>query len=414
MSFKSVFIAIFISTSLILAALILNKQRPKAEQAYSQPDPAYIKASGKCVSCHTKETSAVVHQFSMSKHAASNITCFDCHRQHANQESYEHNGFKLAKQVTAQSCRSCHPTEYEQFVKSRHGAPAWAAVVGSEGFTQEQIDYAEKYHPGTVLRKANALAIREGEGVMEKGCMACHSIGKPNADGSIGTCTQCHSRHSASVSLARQPETCGQCHMGPDHSQLEIYSESKHGVLFSHQKLLMNLEADPKTLTTRDMPVPTCATCHMSGLEGMNVTHDVTERLSWWLFAPISGKRPNYDLGQAAMKNTCLKCHAKTSVDKFYEEAEVVVVATNEKVKKALDIVKELRSEGLLTPEPFDEPIEFIAFDLWHYYGRTAKHGAFMGGADFVQWHGNYELLLKTIEMEEIAKELRHAKKTEK
>ena len=44
-------------------------------------------------------------------------------------------------------------------------------------------------------------------------------------------------------------------------------------------------------------------------LEGMNVTHDVTERLSWWLFAPVSKKRPNYNLGQAAMKNTCLKSH---------------------------------------------------------------------------------------------------------
>ena len=60
-----------------------------------------------------------------------------------------------------------------------------------------------------------------------------------------------------------------------------------------------------------------------------------------------------------------------------------------------------------ITGIQFDEPIEFIAFDLWHYYGRTAKHGAFMGGADFVQWHGNYELLVKIVEMEDIAKGLR-------
>ena len=202
---------------------------------------------------------------------------------------------------------------------------------------------------------------------MEKGCMACHSIGKPNSDGSIGTCVECHSRHSASVSLARQPETCGQCHMGPDHSQLEIYSESKHGVLFSHQKAHMKLDASPKTLTTRDMPVPTCATCHMSGLEGMNVTHNVTERLSWWLFAPVSKKRQNYNIGQEAMKNICLKRHAKSSVNTFYQEAEAVVESTNEKVKKALDLVAELRKEGLLTPAPFDEPIEFVVFEIWHY-----------------------------------------------
>ena len=239
------------------------------------------------------------------------------------------------------------------------------------------------------------------------GCQACHAIGRPNKDGSIGTCTDCHARHVTSVSLARQPETCGQCHMGPDHSQLEIYSESKHGVIYAHQKTHMNTSAPPKSLTTRDMSVPTCATCHMSGLDGMNVTHDVTERLSWWLFAPVSEKRPHYMMGQDAMKSVCLKCHAATQVEQFYEEAEVVVHATNDKVKAALDLMAALREEGLLTPEPFDEPIEFIAFDLWHYYGRTAKHGAFMGGADFVQWHGNYELLLKMTEMEEIAKELR-------
>ena len=57
--------------------------------------------------------------------------------------------------------------------------------------------------------------------------------------------------------------------------------------------------------------------------------------------------------------------------------------------------MRDLRSEGLLTDEPFDEPIEFAYFDFWHYYGRTSKHGAFMGGADYVQWHGNYELLNK-------------------
>ena len=71
------------------------------------------------------------------------------------------------------------------------------------------------------------------------------------------------------------------------------------------------------------------------------------------------------------------------------------------------DLRAELATEGLLTDEPFDEPIDFLFFDLWHYDGRTAKHGAFMGGADFVQWHGNYELLAKKVEMEEMAAEMR-------
>jgi len=195
--------------------------------------------------------------------------------------------------------------------------------------------------------------------------------------------------------------------MGPDHAQIEIYHESKHGVLYNDLKYFMNLSADPKQLTTRDMSVPTCATCHMSGLDGLKVTHDTTERLSYWLFADISDKRPAFERGQAEMKEVCLKCHAQTPIDTFYREAEQVVSDTNEKVRIAAEIIQGLRDEGLLTPEPFDEPIEFVYFDLWHYYGRTAKHGAFMGGADFVQWHGNYELLLKTTELKKMAEEIR-------
>jgi hypothetical protein len=198
--------------------------------------------------------------------------------------------------------------------------------------------------------------------------------------------------------------------MGPDHSQVEIYGESKHGALFASQHATFNLEAPPKKLTTADMPVPTCATCHMSGLEGMKVTHDTTERLSWFLFAPVSTKRPNGDQNQTQMKEVCLKCHARSGVDAYFKQAEDVLVATNQKVQYATSIVTGLRKEGLLQSKGFESSLDFAEFDLWHYYGRTSKHGAFMGGADFVQWHGNYEILRLTREIERSAKELREGK----
>ena len=407
MDFKSVFIAIFFGTALIVAATIFNSHRPASDLQH--PTAAHVRATGKCAECHRLETAAVVHQFESSMHAAQGITCLDCHQPAEGQASIDHKGFVIASDLTAKNCAECHATEYEQFRRSRHGAPAWAAVAGDVDFTAEQIEHAEKYHPGAVRRPANKLAQLEGDGALALGCNACHEIGKPNFDGSIGSCTECHSRHSTSIALAREPETCGQCHMGPDHSQLEIYKESKHGILFNGQRASMNLAADPKKLSVSDMSVPTCATCHMSGLEGLNVTHDTTERLSYWLFASVSDRRPTYQQGQTAMKEVCLKCHATTQINTFYEEAEEVVVATNAKVNHVDELVASLRDDGLLTPEPFDEPIEFIQFDYWHYYGRTAKHGAFMGGADFVQWHGNYELLALRVEIEELAEELRRA-----
>jgi hypothetical protein len=196
--------------------------------------------------------------------------------------------------------------------------------------------------------------------------------------------------------------------MGPDHSQIEIYNESRHGVLFHAQQKMLNLTVAPKKLTTRDMFVPTCATCHMSGLNGMNVTHDPSERLSYNLFAEVTDKRPQYARAQAAMKDVCRNCHTQPLIDRVYTEAERVVVSTNDKVKDVKDIIEGLRKDGLLG-KPFQAPLDFAYFDLWHYYGRTSKHGAFMGGADFVQWHGTYPILKHTVEIKAAAEELRRA-----
>jgi hypothetical protein len=195
--------------------------------------------------------------------------------------------------------------------------------------------------------------------------------------------------------------------MGPDHSQIEIYEESKHGVMFQAQEHLLNLDAPPKTLTTRDMFIPTCATCHMSGINGLGVTHEPSERLSYFLANAITEKRPNYATAQAKMKQVCSQCHTPAVIDRVYSQADQVVVSTNQKVKAAQDLVGDLRKDGRLSGPPFSNPIDFIYFDLWHYDGRTSKHGAFMGGADFVQWHGNYPMLQKTVELKAMAAELR-------
>lgn len=248
---------------------------------------------------------------------------------------------------------------------------------------------------------------------MTSGCEQCHSIGKPNDDGTIGNCTACHTRHTSSVAIARQPRTCGQCHLGPDHSQIEIYEESKHGVMFSAQEKLLDLTVEPKKLTTREMFVPTCATCHMSGINGLGMTHDPSERLSYFLANAITTKRPNYAQAQAKMKQVCNQCHTPAVIDRVYTQAEQVVQTTNDKVNAAKTLMDGLRADGTLSGPPFSNPIDFVYFDFWHYDGRTSKHGAFMGGSDFVQWHGNYPMLKKTVEMQAMAAELRkqHAHK---
>jgi nitrate/TMAO reductase-like tetraheme cytochrome c subunit len=388
--FRSVFIALVIATALIVSAYLVNSRRPRV--VVEQPSAAFVRASGKCAECHLNTQYSIVHEFEMSAHARKGINCLDCHQVAASQKGRDHHGFVINTGVTPANCRSCHEPIYQQFLHSRHAAASWAAVSGDRDFTPEQVAFAEQYQPGGVKRAANALTVIEGTAATKSGCASCHSVGKPNEDGTIGNCTACHTRHTSSVEFARLPSTCGQCHLGPDHSQMEIYTESKHGVMFAAQRTLLNLTAPPSKLSTRDMFVPTCSTCHMSGINGRGVTHDPSERLSYYLFAEVSQPRPNSVRAQAAMKDICAQCHSPALVDRVYKEAQAVVDATNQKVLAAKNVMDGLRQEGLLATNLYEQPIGFDYFDLWHYYGRTAKHGAFMGGADFVQWHGNYPI----------------------
>lgn len=405
MSFRSVFIAVVIAFALILAAFLLNRARPKVET--QQPTADLVRATGKCAECHARTQYSVVHEYEMSMHARKSVNCLDCHQPAAGQEKKDHHGFVISSKLTAGNCRGCHENIYQQFLRSRHAAPAWAAVHGEQGLTPEQVNFSETYQPGGTRRPPNPLAQLEGTSAKTSGCEACHSVGRPNADGTIGNCTVCHTRHTSSVRIARLPSTCAQCHMGPDHSQIEIYEESRHGVLFEAQGHLLNLDAPPTTLTTRDMFVPTCATCHMSGINGLGVTHDPSERLSFYLANMITDRRPNYAVAQAKMKQVCSQCHAPELIDRVYSQAEQVVQSTNQRVRTAQEIMDGLRKDGVLTGPPFSHPIDFVFFNLWHYDGRTSKHGAFMGGADFVQWHGNYPMLEKTVELKAMVEELR-------
>src|SRR4030095_9023287 len=111
---------------------------------------------------------------------------------------------------------------------------------------------------------------------------------------------------------------------------------------------MLKLNTTPKSRTTKDQFIPTCTTCHVSGLNGLKVTHDTSERLSWNLADAITEKRPNYDPAQTNMKDVCAKCHTRAVIDRVYTEGNKVVVDTNAKVREASDIMAGLRKDGLL------------------------------------------------------------------
>ena len=244
MSFRAVFIAITIATALIVSAYLVNSRRPR--MVVEQPSAAFVRASGKCAECHLNTQYSVVHEFEMSAHAkkgsqlpglpsgghgsegdGSQRVCHQ-HRRHAR---------PIAARVTRPSTSSSCTAATRRLPGRR-----WPATRISR---PSRLPLASSTSPGRVKRPPNPLATLEGAAATKSGCASCHSVGRPNADGTIGNCTACHTRHTSSVEFARLPTTCGQCHLGPDHSQMEIYTESKHGVMFAAQRDLLNLSAPP-------------------------------------------------------------------------------------------------------------------------------------------------------------------------
>jgi hydroxylamine dehydrogenase len=115
------------------------------------------------------------------------VNCLECHQPAAAQQAQDHHGFVIATRVTAANCRACHEPVYQQYLRSRHAAPSWAAVSGDKDFTPEQVAFSEQFHPGSCKRPPNALTAVEGKPAVQSGCVNCHSVGRPNTDGTIGT-----------------------------------------------------------------------------------------------------------------------------------------------------------------------------------------------------------------------------------
>jgi len=242
-------------------------------------------------------------------------------------------------------------------------------------------------------------------------------IGRINLDGSLGSCAACHSRHDFSARRARQPENCGKCHLGPDHPQKEIYEESKHGVAFRDLIGEMNLDARPWVLGRDYSAAPTCATCHMSAnlRNGMKVTHDPGERISWTNRPPVSlvmdtdanhavvtetdPEKRRAAIGDTAdakrnrMKQVCSTCHTPDYINLFYRQYDDLVIHYNEKfAKPGQAIMSALASASLITKTQYDEKIEWTWYYLWHHEGRRARMGASMMAPDYTQWHGLFEV----------------------
>ncbi|MBC2745381.1 MAG: beta-ketoacyl-ACP synthase [Desulfosarcina sp.] len=369
--------------------------------------------------------------------AHAGVSCYDCHVvEKSSPMASQCEGTKgtstfISPMVSSKTCSRCHPQEVEQFLKSGHAELASSAVMSPKRAGLIKLQF---YYEGAGFMDNKQYTWNKGtpEGTTgidrasrSSGCQMCHGttvelgpdnkpinetwpggVGTRYPDGSVGTCTVCHERHTFSKADARKPEACGACHLGPDHPNIEIYLESKHGQLFQTQGEHWNFDSPPDAWEPGDYTAPTCAVCHMSGIGDLATTHNVQERLKWDLMhkksVVRSGDRGDGVAGEPKMKKVCANCHGSSHIKTQRDTLDNAVGLYNKYWAGAVKMKAELKEKGLLGPDPWQDGFQELEYYLWHHTGRRARQGAAMNAPDYAHWHGFFQMFQVYQDMQNI------------
>lgn len=386
----------------------------------------------KCIECHAEKQPGIVADWKQSRHGHVNVSCIDCHQVDAGSPiaSQSCPGVKgtdiyMSVMVTPKTCARCHSQEVDQFSKSGHYR-ASLQYHAEDGRNHKGMKALIEAHEGQGMEKFKNASDMTG-------CMQCHGsdikldaqnrpnkeswpssgIGTTYPDGSVGNCVVCHTRHRFNIAEARKPAACASCHLGPDHPDIEIFNNSKHGHIYNSEASEWNFNSAPDAWEPGDYRAPTCAVCHQSGIGDLPTTHNVSERLKWNLWAKESKVRNSPDplsmltgdgvKGRQLMERVCNNCHSSIHTKNFFEQADNHIELYNEGYwAPALAMKTELSEKGLLKKNPWDDEFQKIFYHLWHHQGRRMRQGAAMGAPDYAHWHGVFELQQDLYELKHI------------
>ena len=402
----------------------------------AQAEPRMNSAEKGCVECHADVSPNTHADWKKSAHYQAGVTCLDCHRVKADDETaIQHQDvfdmsdydtsllddrIHISVLVPPSRCAKCHEEQHEQFAKSGHYR------------SYHQIIPKDNLHALTDVHEGRNHPELAGA-PNETGCMQCHGTeieldedGRPTPEtwpnagmgnvypnGSTGNCTSCHSRHQFSVAEARKPFACAECHLGPDHPNIEIFEASKHGHVYNTRNDdEWSWDGEPGEWEDGNRG-PVCVTCHMSGVGDLETTHDVSERLHWVSWAkrselrdsddPMSPLLGDAEEGRAKMKQVCAECHSTQHTEGFFQQADKAVKLYNQAYyDPAKEMKDELEEKGLLKENPWADDFQLTYYHLWHHQGRRARMGALHGAADYAHWHGFFELMQDIYKLEEI------------
>ncbi|MEP6390766.1 MAG: multiheme c-type cytochrome [Halioglobus sp.] len=421
-------LALIMCAALPITAIAESSTSPGslAQVKTLQIDRRLTEAGKSCIDCHKQVSPGQVADWKNSRHAHVGVSCIDCHQVAADSpmatqhETLNGTDIFVSVLVSPAVCGNCHTAAVEQFNQSGHFR-AYHQIIPKDNLHALTNVHEGRNHP------------EFQDAPNETGCMQCHGtkieldannrptpetwpnngMGNIYPDGATGSCTACHSRHTFSIAESRKPEACASCHLGPDHPNIEIYNNSKHGHIYNTDGDNWEWETAPDAWEPGDYRAPTCSTCHMSGIGELSVTHNVSDRLYWNLWAKESKVRGSDDVlspllgdgpaGREKMKSVCRNCHSSLHTDGFFAQGDKAVNLYNVAYyKPATEMLESLRSENLLGANPWADEFQITYYHLWHHEGRRARQGAMMGAADYAHWHGFFELQQALYKLETI------------
>ncbi|MBI2435261.1 MAG: cytochrome C [Candidatus Hydrogenedentes bacterium] len=392
-----------------------------------------------CLECHITKgiTGSAIRDWAQSGHAAGNIGCETCHvpvdgaadgilKAPAACEDK-----RVRPKVSSRNCAVCHEQQAAQFANGKH-ALAWVAMNAM---------------PGTAAMPPD---------IAERGCGACHSIGRDE-----GKCDSCHTRHLFSAAEARRPEACQTCHMGFDHPQWEMYSTSKHGTIYQLEgdkwdwnKPLGEWFQEPYHASSDTARTPSCAFCHMEDgdhgvktawgflavrlaeddpewqgfrnviFQGLGVVDEKgqpTDRFGVVKAGDVARlTKEEWEAERARVQGQCAKCHGATFAANSLAQADRVLKEADRLMAEAVTVVEGLYKDGILEkpkdrpPHPdllqfynVENPIEQQLYVMFLEHRMRTYQGAFHMNPDYLHWYGYAEMRRDLAEITAEAKRMR-------
>ncbi len=462
MSFAGkLFQATLMTTAMIgfaYAAPTLDSNKNYVKLKNFKPNPKI--ENKQCLSCHKAQDPGLVKDWAHSKHAKAGVGCVQCHvvpKDYPNAfktHPLKGTNWTVQAAVSSVTCAKCHAKEVKEFMNSGHsrGGAQWLKEnENPHGKAMTKLAYGYEGMRGGAgidkeftLNKDNPKANLTVANI----CVQCHgtiiklnSQGKPlpttwpsdgiaslYPDGGVGNCVSCHSRHKFSAEEARQPASCSNCHLGPDHPDKEVFESSVHGHIFDTNEKDYKFDTG-KQIPGKTLRAATCFTCHMSSINDLKATHNVSERLKWNLWAPNSFERTGNaetagwawwsqkkvlrgnpkagnlqgpDEARSEMKQTCSSCHDAAFISNYFKRVDADVNLYNQYRNLSVKMYKELKAKGLIKKDVWSDPYFKLMYYAWHHEGRRMRQGAAMGSPDYAHWHGVFQVMQDIREMKDI------------